>query len=189
MLVARERGSETWGIVFERLEGAGRDDFRVHRVMYNIRRGSGETEEEPSFQSFGSNGAASNGAVARVRGPAGELAVTRALIEERDLRPGWVTAEGVASSRFSVLVRAYLSEHPQAFWLGADEAAALLSFDGEAQILVDTDAFEHTLGSADEAAAFQSLARAVAARDPSQFDPGTPNTDWRLHARFRPEHE
>jgi hypothetical protein len=114
-----------------------------------------------------------------------------------------VTAEGVPSSRFAVLLRAYLAKFPQAFWGNAREAAALLQLDGDFEVVVDCDAFEHVLGQLGEDEApgpdaydaawridqdgsetYQSLARAICASDPSEFEPGTSNLDWRLHARF-----
>jgi hypothetical protein len=181
-------------VVLERLEGSAPDTFRICRYMHSSELGSGRGEVFPEYHIDGNS----------IDGPAGPFTFHDSMIADRDLRPDKLTAMGVHDSHFTVLVRAYLSEHPQSFWPDADESLATLSFDGEPELIANTDSFEHILGERDlelgphdydkpwhidpdESDMMQSLARAVVSRDPSLFTPGTPNTNWRLHAHFPPE--
>jgi hypothetical protein len=135
-----------------------------------------------------------------VTGPRGPLLLENAMLTALDLRPRLSTAAGAPPSRFVLMLRAYLAVHPGALWddpratpeilLGPD----FLGDDGF-DVLVVSDAFTHALGDAeagsydaawrvDPAASttYQSLARAIVARDGSLFAPGVSNLDWRLHA-------
>jgi hypothetical protein len=51
MVVARERDSEIWGVVVERLEGSEPEALRVHRFMYSCELGSGQGAVYPPFHS------------------------------------------------------------------------------------------------------------------------------------------
>jgi hypothetical protein len=115
--------------------------------------------------------------------------------EELDLRPGRGTAAGMTSSRFSLMLRAYLTDHPGAFWGDPHEAAALLGLGGHTEVVVVSTAFQHCVGKAGPEAyplawkakpsaspVLRSLARAIVAGDASLFEPGEPDLDFRLHA-------
>lgn len=105
--------------------------------------------------------------------------------------------DGLTESPADVLlVRAYLAAHPGSLSPALSDTVAALSGKLEDIFLV-TDAFEHVLGPAgegepppldrfavlpSESPTYRSLARALAADDPSLFVPGPSNLDHRLWA-------
>lgn len=204
MVAARAKDSDVWGVVFERLEGSDAESFRLHRYLITSHKGRGHAFETPPFATDDDDEeprAPEEIEGVTVSGPAGDLELEDAMIETLDLRPDKVTAEG-APSRFAVLVRAYLTKFQRAFWGDGREVAALLQIDGDYDVVVDSDAFEHVLGQLgeddpgpdgydvawhvdqDESDTYQSLAIALCSNDASVFVPGASNLDWRLHARF-----
>jgi hypothetical protein len=209
LIAVRARESDEWGVVFERLEGSDAESLRVHRYLISSYKGRGHAFDYPAFETDDdADEPRLPEAIEEitVAGPAGDVVLADAMVDELDLRPRRVTAEGVASSRFAVLLRAYLAKFPRAFWGDAHEAAKMLQIDGEYDVVIDCDAFEHILGQLGEgetagpegydaawrvdqdgSEAYQSLARVLTARDPALFVPGASNLDWRLHARFEPE--
>jgi hypothetical protein len=121
------------------------------------------------------------------------------MVQALDLRPGKVcnfdrTSDNPADL---LLLRAYLATFPGSlFGSLADSAATMMG--STADVLLVADAFEHVLclpGSGEEpddryamrpseSPVFRSLAEAIAQQDPSLFQPGTSNLDWRTWATF-----
>jgi hypothetical protein len=241
LIAARARDGDGWGVLFERIEGEDEESARLQIYCYGTAVGAGAPSEAATAaggaggegEGEGANEKGEGAALplsarspfdiegVEVVGPAGPLVLKNAMIEARDLRPGWVTGRGVRSSRYSMRLRAYLAEHPGAFFGDAREAASALQIGEDFDIIVESTAFEHVIGrweipieglSAEEARevgllaasmraplahdapwriqpsespVFQSLARAIVARDGSLFRPGASNLDWRLHAVTR----
>ncbi|MGZ3477747.1 MAG: hypothetical protein ACXWUG_31100, partial [Polyangiales bacterium] len=86
-----------------------------------------------------------------------------------------------------VLLRAYMASFPGAVWPPVEDAIRALKLDPQDAVVVAcTDAFAHVDAKPPSTSkAYKSAAKAIVAADPSKFDPGTPNTDWRKHARFK----
>lgn len=200
LVAARSRQGERWGVVFERIEG---DDFESAALVpycfgSSVAPGPRAVDDLLPFRVVdGPEEAASPFDLegVRVEGPRGPLVLSNAMLEAFELRPGRATADGVASSRFSLMLRAYLTAHPGAFFGDPRAAASLLGLGDDAEILVVSEAFQHCLsglGPVSYPAAwlappsaspvYRSLARAVLARDGARFEPGEPNLDFRLHA-------
>jgi hypothetical protein len=200
-LVAVRAEGDGWGIVFERVEGPELGEAFLRPYCFGSSTGSGprEVEEGLPFRRVDEEERAPaspfdlDGTI--VEGPEGKLALSSAMNAELDLRPGWGTAAGMTSSRFSLMLRAYLAVHPGAFWGDPHEAAARLGLGEDAEVVVVSTAFQHCVGGAGPEAyppewtakpsaspVIRSLARALVARDARRFEPGEPNLDFRLHA-------
>lgn len=195
-IVAEE--GDAWAIVLERLQGCDADSFSVARFAYGPHACNGwsldhshglyealdfgpfDEEEEPLAP----------GRV--VPGPAGPMVLEPALFERHDLRPGLDVEFGGWPAR-TLVTRAYLAEHPDAFWPPAEAALAAAGLpDGE--VLIQSTQFQHcSVGPMEPPDAtrsrlpsasptYRSLAQALLSRDPRLWQPGEPNTDWRLHA-------
>jgi hypothetical protein len=203
LVAARAAGGHGWGIVFQRVEGDGFDAAGLGPYRYGSNVPPGyhdhpdgralpfyrEDEDDPEPASpFDLDDV-------EVVGPAGPLELSSAMIGAMNLRPGRVTGARVASSRYALMLRAYLTAHPGAFWGDPRGPAALLDLGDAVDIVVVSDAFEHCVGPSGPEAypaewralpsasrVYRSLARALVARDPSLFVPGTSNLDFRHHA-------
>lgn len=68
-----------------------------------------------------------------------------------------------------------------------EDAIRALKLDpADAIVVACTEAFAHADDkSPSSSKAYKSAAKAIVAADAGKFDPGTPNTDWRKHARFK----
>ena len=197
LIAARSSSGDDWGVVLERLSGCNLDEAMVERYCY----GSRVVAPGMSFDSstvididFDEDWRELEGL--EVHGPNGRLVLTASDPEDRDLRPGFCTEAG-NNPAFNLVLRAYLHEHPGAWWVDAAVAAQPLQLD-DPEIIVVSDDFEHVLGeegSAEpemdaawlklpsESATFRSLAAALCARDGSLFEPGPSNLKWRRHVK------
>jgi hypothetical protein len=204
LVAARAREGDGWGIVVERLEGDDLASAALRPYVYgsNVASGPLAVDEELPFSIEAGEERAPESPFdldgVRVDGPRGPLELRTALIAAGDLRPGWATAPGLTSTRFSLMLRAYLTAHPDAFWNDPDEAAAWLGLGEDVEVIVVSDAFQHCVGPdgpdtypaawrvpPGASPVFVSLARALVQRDPGRFEPGQPNLDFRLHALAR----
>jgi hypothetical protein len=127
------------------------------------------------------------------RGPAGDLRLDESLFARIDLRPGLVCEAGGWAAR-TLAIRAYLADHPDAFFPAPEDARAAAGMpDGE--VFVVSRAFRHVVGPAregvepqpwdvlpSESQTYRSLAEAIVSGDASRFVPGEPNLHWSLHA-------
>jgi hypothetical protein len=198
MVVFRQEEGEGYWIVFETLEGSDEASLCLKRYVHGLtehrllnRSSEAELFLEGEWEDSGEN---------TLVGPWGEESVN----EQRllGLEPARATARDVENMRFTLLVRAYLEACPGAFW--SDEAMLRRDLDLEGidvedyEVFLDSDAFQHVVGTAgaemdpegidaawrklpSESPVYQSLARAMVAGDPSLFEPGVSNLDWRLH--------
>jgi hypothetical protein len=115
-----------------------------------------------------------------------------ALFARHDLRPGLDVEFGGWPER-TLVTRAYLAEHPDAFWPPVEGALAAAGLPA-GRVLVQSTTFQHCSGHPSQtenptwarapsaSPAFHTLAQALLARDAALWRPGEPNTDWRLHA-------
>jgi len=212
MVAARERSGDGWGILFEVVQGdlAARDarwPATIQQYRYGSRVAPGgryrvdcrpiglrlRAKVEPApFALPGSL----DGIV--VTAPTvGKFQLTDDLCERLDLRPGRSSSGRIESWLTVLAIRAVLAMDQRAFWNPPDKAVRSLRL-RQPVVLVATDAFEHVEGPVPGGKAsgklrrlpsrspvFRSLAAAIAGGDPGKFDPGKPNTDWRLHAKKR----
>jgi hypothetical protein len=207
LVVLRERATGDWGLVFEQICGEILDpDLPIgigvatkihgpsvppHAVNVPHRRPVALTASVHDLRSLALDGVVATG-------PRGPLRIDEAFLAAHDLRPGLVAnIDGLTESPADVLlVRAYLAAHPGSLFPPLTDTVAALSGRPEDVFLV-TEAFEHVLGPAgegepppldrfamlpSESPTYRSLARALAADDPTLFVPGPSNLDHRLWA-------
>jgi len=198
LVAFRAKRGDGWGIVLERLMGCDPDSFQIARYAYGPLAANGSTFETTHFldsafeiESTADDAPLFHGALAK--GPAGDLVLDESLFAKHDLRPNQVTEHGGWAAR-TLALRAYLAEHPRAFWPEPSEAREASGVvDGE--LFLVSDAFFHASGSPLEGnpaepwslapsatGTYRSLAEALVERDPKRFEPGTSNLDYRLHA-------
>ena len=194
LVVLREEEGDGWVVLFERLEGSTLDELCISRYASSLVFGNGILPVRPSCELFLDADWDEDGDNALV-GPEGELSVNRELLST--FEPLRATASDVDDLHETLLIRAYLDYAPTAFWTDPDELADDLGLEGYAVLLV-SDGFQHTVppdseeedpegvdahlrGLPGESPVFKSLTRAIAARDPSLFEPGESNLHWRLH--------
>lgn len=169
LVAFRERSGDGWVVLFERLESSALDSIVLRRFAVSLAFGCGELPAQAKLELFFDEVDPDT-----LVGPAGEISVARDDVRDT-----------------TALVRAYLAEFPGAFWTDPEELIHLLGLDGY-DIIADSDAFEHVVGSdsanVDEArvqahwrvlpsqsAVYRSLSRAIAASDPGLFQPGPSN--------------
>lgn len=177
IIAARARDGDGWGVMFEVVQGdarRGKWPATIQRYTYGSRvRAGGEYLEDAR----------------PLRVPA--RAVDDALARRLDLRPGLSTSD--PPDDWVLAIRAALARDPGAFWTPAARAVAALGLGARPEVVVATDRFAHVAGRGrgkpsglpSKSATYRSLARAVVARDGALFEPGKPNTDWRLWATRR----
>lgn len=199
VIASREREGSGWGVVFERLSGSYPMSLFVVRYAFGSNVPSGaEYEDIVNLDDLDIEGPEREGSHlfhgGVIRGPAGPLQLDERLLDTWDLRPGKCTEIGYHPMR-ALAIRTYLHHAPGCLWPPVEHALAQLGLDDPIALVV-SDAFEHVIGpyqregvpegawqiNPSESDTFCSLAAAIVARDGSRFDPGTPNTDWRLHA-------
>jgi hypothetical protein len=190
LVAARAQTGDAWGVVIQTLCGSYPDALRIDQLVYGSEVAEVSAEcadiEQVDWDGDGFHGAT-------VTGWADELVLDEGLIDEQDLRFGRCCEIGYHPYRVAV-IRAYLAANPE-WWPPAKDALAVMGL-GKAEIIADTTRFQHVLGSnarvgtpdspweimPSESRTYRSLAKAIAARDPSAFEPGESNVDWRLHA-------
>lgn len=197
-LVFRQRGGDGWLLLFECLEGSSEDAFCLKR--YVVARSGSFLLDRSGRASLFLMGGWDDAGDNEIMGPCASVVVR--LTDLLALEPRRATAEDASDMLFTLLVRAYLTENPTAFWTqesGLRAACASEGIDlGEYRVLLDSTEFEHIVGHAEDefdpdgidskwrilpsaSLTYQSLARALVGRDESLFEPGPSNLSWRLH--------
>jgi len=111
-------------------------------------------------------------------GPEGRLTMKSGMVKKYDL--------GACETRWETAFRAYAAHFPNGVWPGLGEVVTRLNLASPGQVVVESRAWEHVpldgkkqiLPS--QSKVFQSLAEAIAKADGTLFEPGKPNTDWRI---------
>lgn len=198
LVASRHPARDDWFVVFECVEGSSVESFCVKRYVHCPlgsflldRSGLPSLFVEGPWRASGEN---------VLVGPHGPLSVT--ADELRLLAPQQSTARHVRDMRFTLLVRAYLRSHPQAFWSEETGLWGALEREGfgitDHELILESLAFEHVVGQASDAfdlegvdgrwrkmpsqsPVYQSLARVLVTRTRDFFWSGTSNLDWRLH--------
>jgi hypothetical protein len=184
---ARARSGDGWLVVLERVTGYGPRTGILHYRFGGGTSGLVEDARRPLVLELSGDA---------VKGPDGTVSLdgvdTKPLAQLTEPPDYWGRLEarsGVAP------VRAYFAAHPRS---GLTDTSFIPA---DHEVLVDTIAFEHADGPEpppnhgmrpwhvlpSASVAYRTLADAIARRDASAFDPGTPNTDWRRHATFSPD--
>ncbi|MBX7196017.1 MAG: hypothetical protein K1X94_28435 [Sandaracinaceae bacterium] len=184
VIAARAKKGDDWGILVEVVQGdilGSEDDVRwpatIQRYTYGSKVASGGRYLED---------------VRRLPPSLRDAAPDAARCEALDLRP-MRSITGMVSDWPSVLaLRALVADAPETLFPPAAGMLGALGLAG-AEVLLDVRRFEHVDGTAhgrgplkrlpSQSASWRSIADVIAARDPARFDPGAPNTDWRLHAQ------
>ncbi len=180
---ARARTGDDWGILVEVVQGdvlASEEEARwpatIQRYTYGSKVPSGGRYLEDV-----------RALAPTLRDHAPDEARCAAL----DLRPGRSITGAVSDWPSVLALRGLLAETPASLF---PPAASFLDALGlpRAELLLDVCALEHVDGTAhgrgalerlpSQSPSWRSIAAVIATRDPARFDPGTPNTDWRLHA-------
>lgn len=188
VVAARAKKGDDWGILVEVVQGdvlATEDEARwpatIQRYTYGSKTLSGGRYLEdvrplsPSLR---------------------ERAPDPAVCEALDLRP-LQSITGEVSDWPSVLaLRALVAREPESLFPPAERMLGALGLP-RAEVLLDVRALEHVSGTAHGRGAlkrlpsgspsWRSIAEVIVTRDPTRFDSGTPNTDWRLHAQRTPK--
>ncbi len=200
LVALRAKQGHGWAIVLERLQGCDPYSFQIARYAYGPATVNGwgyeishslETALDIVNESGDEARPVFSGMIAR--GVAGDLVLDESLFARFDLRPGVVCEYGGWAAR-TLAIRAYLEAHPDVMW-PPPEAAVAASGLPDAEVVIATRAFTHAGGNPldgvtprpwhvmpSELASYRSLAAALVHRDPSQFEPGESNLDWRIHA-------
>lgn len=121
-----------------------------------------------------------------------KLKVDAATAAKLDLRPGQSVTGAVEHWDDVLAIRAALLKQRPTIFPPASKVIKVLKVP-KAKVINVSDSFEHVdgtvLGKGELAAlpssslAWRTLAEALAARDPSKFQPGKANTDWRHHVK------
>ncbi len=197
LIAVRSKTKDDWGIVLERITGSfsGKKPTRVERFLYGskVKPGQGK-ETKISFVLDRVPGKGQsipleiNGAL--VKGPAGDVMLSDALVKKHGIKAGY-SCEPAGDDGYNLRLATYLAVHPSAYW----EPAKITDLKvPDAEIIVDTTAFEHTEGAAatkkkatlpSKSATYKSLADALASRNAKKFAPGKSNLARQLHAKHR----
>ena len=177
LLAAREREGDRWTLILERVSGYS--PLRVERFVFG---------HAPPGHTDGHRDDTDRQVHLELPSVAPDPAML--LTEQPDY---WAVRE--APSVVPAL-RGYLADHGGLHPI-VTPASELLAHLTDPVIVADTLAFQHLEGrpptgceprptnaAPSESIAYRSVAAALAARDPSLFEAGAPNTDWRVHARF-----
>jgi hypothetical protein len=200
LVAARKKGADDWFVLFECLEGSMLDGG-VGRSLY-IRRymvkadGAAGLLRGVGFPHLEIESEGPLGVV--FAGPLGSVTVDAAKAER--YLPQQATAQDVEDMKETLGVRAYLAECGLPFPSLPDffESIGLGDEADSWDVLVDSTAFEHVVGTAgieydpdgidarwrllpSQSPVYRSLAEAIVHRDAGRFAPGTSNLDWRLH--------
>jgi hypothetical protein len=183
VVAARAKQGDDWGILVEVVQGDVLATEEEARWPATIQR-----------YSYGSKALSGGRYLEDVRPLSPSLrerAPDPAACETLDLRP-MQSITGEVSDWPSVLaLRALVAREPESLFPPAERMLGALGLP-HAKLLLDVRALEHVSGTAHGKGAlkrlpsaspsWRSIAEVIVTRDPTRFDPGTPNTDWRLHA-------
>jgi len=197
MIAARARRGDRWGIVFERLIGSSPENalVEVYRYGSSVRPGLSPDHcralpfevEQATHEEAGLEGVV-------VHGPAGRLELEGAMVDRLHLKTRGLVFQERREADYVHRLRAYLAHFPDAFWIRPDRAVRPLEIGKGPEVIVDTHAFTHVLGTdasdipsrdkfwlakPSDTRIFRTLARALVDRDSRQFRPGKSNLDWR----------
>jgi hypothetical protein len=197
LIAVRSKTSSDWGIILERISGSfsAKKPTRVERFLYGskIKPGHGkETKINFVLDRTPAKGQGLpleiNGAL--VKGPAGDVMLSDALVKKHGIKAGY-SCESGGDDGYNLRLATYLAVHPNAYWEPAKITELKVP---DAEVIVDTTAFEHVEGATaakkkatlpSKSAAYKSLADALAARNPKKFTPGKANLARQLHAKHR----
>jgi len=193
LLACRSKEGDRWFVVFDCLEGSSEERLYIRRYI---------TKSDGSFGmlqrvSFPRLSLIERSATqATFRGPRGTVVIDAAVAAS--LSPLRATAAEVVDMVYTLGVRGYLRAYGWPF-LTLEETFEALGFETEEwDVIVDSTAFEHVIGTAgveydpdgldvqwrllpSQSPVYASLARAIASRRADSFAPGTSNLDWQLH--------
>ena len=195
LLAFRVPGQERFAIVFDYLVGSTEDELCLLRTVvsndgevFSWRSAELYLEEpwDPEEENC-------------LVGPTCEVELTAADLEQ--YAPPLATESVRKEMLYTLLVRRYLHEDPDAFWIDPQELVTALHSDFDLsghELLLEAREFEHVVGTKwvedspsetestwavlpSQSPVYQSLARAIVASDASLFDPGVSNLHWKLH--------
>jgi len=183
VVAVRAKKGDDWGILIEVVQGdviGDPDDVRWPATIQQY--------------TYGSKAASGGVYLSDVRPIPKSVAAQRiddARIAALDLRRGRSITGDVSDWPSVLALRAAVASDPDVLFPSAKKVASVLGVPS-AEVLLDVRAFEHVDGPAhgtgplarrpSESPSWRSIAEVIATRDPKRFDPGTPNTDWRMHA-------
>ena len=184
-LVAVRGDGDRWGICLERLTGCSTDYFTIDRFAFGSEVTVGKVDgvTSPDIEITGPAEYDGLAVGSTIRGPKGELTLTKEHIKSLNLKPGKGTEPDSGGEQL-VLMRAYLAEFPHTIFLPVERTLAVLKLPEKPRMLVVTETFKHA-GQTGEipsnSKTYKSLAAAIVSCDAEKFIAGTDNTDWRKH--------
>lgn len=185
VVVARAKKGDDWGVLVEVVQGDEIDHDEEVRWPATIQHYTYGTKVE------------TGGAYLFDARPIPRTLVPEPVDEETcarlDLRPSQSITQGIADWKSVLTLRRTLVTTPELLFPPAAKVVRALGLRSP-EILLDVRALEHVDGTrygADDrkrlpsaSPSWRSIAEVIVTRDPSRFDPGTPNTDWRSMLRF-----
>jgi hypothetical protein len=196
VVAVRARRGNGWGIVMERLTGTSAESGRIETYRYGsaVRPGLSATHSRPlSLRVAERRREGDEDGSVVLEGPAGRLVWRDRGSRGSGARRRRGGSTGQDANDWVRCLRGYLDHHPDAFWIAAREAAAVLELEEPFDVIVDTDRFTHVLGTdasdvpacdkfwlarPSDTRVYRSLARAIVERDGGQFRPGKSNIEW-----------
>ncbi len=160
------REGAEWGLVFERLTGDEPDALEIRRWRFGSKVDPG-VDLDPEPVSFSAKGNT-------ITGPRGALRVTKTMLDAG-------TAEAVrrqGSPAFATRLHSYHRHFSGGFWPAEAGAAERVGLSERAQVIVNSDAFDHPVAplAPSKSSTMKTLAAAIAKGDGTLFEPGQPNT-------------
>jgi hypothetical protein len=185
VVVARAKKGDDWGVLVEVVQGDEIDHDEEVRWPATIQHYTYGTQVE------------TGGAYLFDARPIPRTLVSEpvddATCARLDLRPGQSITQGIADWNSVLTLRRTLATTPELLFPPAAKVVRALGLRSP-EVLLDVCALEHVDGTRYGAGdrqrlpsaspSWRSIAEVIVARDPSRFDPGTPNTDWRSMLRF-----
>src|SRR5690606_32526422 len=178
LLVLRSARNGNWALVFERVQGSSERNAVVMRFV-----ASSWPLPPKSWASreLGLFAVALGEDQVEIHGPHGNLSIQRDQLASDAFGSGWHCSPNLKDEQYSLLVRAYLSANPDAFWGNVESIQRELGLDAEHELFLVSQAFEHhvSLGTSTDAATsakppsaspvFQSLIDAIVSGDAARF--------------------
>ncbi len=163
------REGADWGVVFERLTGDEPDALEVRRWRFGSKADAG-VDPDPEPVSFSAKGGS-------VTGPQGSLRVTKTMLDIATAKA--VSRQG--SPAFATKLHSYHLHFSGGLWPAVTRAAERVGLSEHAQVIVECDAFAHSVApvAPSQSGTMKTLAAAVAKGDGRLFESGKPNTRLR----------